>query len=261
MRKFLAYLVTALTALCCMVGPAYGASFDCQKARTVTEKIICEDATLDALDLRLAAAYVEAVDRADDQQGLFRSQKEWIHTRDRCADAACIKASYLSRMGELKQVKVAGYATYHDPTLGVSFDYLANRRVKKSCGADGGCSLALIGRNMGPSHYIVRFTLKSGDIDTVAQDAGFEHLDDGKWTTRDGPGVPMEPDSFNGRGWKGMRATIACGVWDPETGMHTGECLLAALSNGTRGVVVDTEGSLGTDAPSVHSVESFRFTR
>ncbi|MBN3760987.1 hypothetical protein [Burkholderia sp. Ac-20365] len=160
----------------------------------------------------------------------------------------------------MKQVKLAGYATYRDPVLEVSFDYLANRQVKKSCSADRVCSLALLGKNMGPSHYILRFTLKAGDLETAAEDAGFERQDDGRWMTKYGPGVPTEPDAFSGRGWKGIRATTACGVWDPETGMHTGECVQAAIRNGTRSAVVDSEGSLGLDEPSTRSVESFRFT-
>ncbi|MBY4723388.1 MULTISPECIES: hypothetical protein [Burkholderia] len=59
-----------------------------------------------------------------------------------------------------------------------------------------------------------------------------------------------------------MRATIT-GISDPETGFHAagGDCYWAVLSNGKRAVVANTQGIVGTDDATMHSVSSFRFER
>ena len=46
------------------------------------------------------------------------------------ADAACIATAYRDRTAALKQVKHAGWKTYRDPALGISFEYLGNRQIK-----------------------------------------------------------------------------------------------------------------------------------
>ena len=55
-------------------------SFDCKKARTKTEKIICNDETLAHLDKQMAQAYKKArasLDKAGKQR-LLKEQREWL---------------------------------------------------------------------------------------------------------------------------------------------------------------------------------------
>ena len=49
---------------------AHSASFDCQKAKSVNERLICEDAELSKLDDELAFAYKEALRKSSNPKEL-----------------------------------------------------------------------------------------------------------------------------------------------------------------------------------------------
>ena len=78
-----------------------GASFNCARASTAVEKMICADPSLSRLDERLAAQYAAAMEHAD--SGLLRSgQRAWLReTRPACDDAACLRLAYRQRIEEL----------------------------------------------------------------------------------------------------------------------------------------------------------------
>jgi uncharacterized protein len=79
-------------------------SFDCAKASTAQEKIICSDATLAKLDSDLADAYRKARDAAPDTAAVLASQRIWIkQSFSICADKACLITAYQSRLSELSQ--------------------------------------------------------------------------------------------------------------------------------------------------------------
>ena len=81
-------------------GSSLAAGFDCAKAATAVEKMVCADAELSAQDERLAAfhARVRAVDAS-----ATAVQRDWLaNTRDRCKDSACLKAAYASRIAALQ---------------------------------------------------------------------------------------------------------------------------------------------------------------
>ena len=254
--RFLVILVMLHT------GWAHAASFDCRSAKTKVEHLVCDHAELGHLDDQMGRNFETTLSEAADQSSLLQTQRAWINTLNRCTDVACLAQSYSDRLAALNNVKPAGWKTYSDPDLGVSFEYLGNREVKKPCPRrfDQRC-VALVGRNMGISDYIIAFEVANGTLEKVATDQGGFALDDGKWVAVGGPGVAEEVETFSGRGWKGMRITRACEVFDPESGPHTGGCFNAVISNGTRAVVVDTEGSIGDDADTARSVESIRFTK
>lgn len=83
--------------------PIFLQSFDCAKAQTRVEKLICNDAGLRELDEHLDRYYEAgraAVERA--ASCLQSDQAQWLKTiRNQCADASCLKAAYLDRLGEL----------------------------------------------------------------------------------------------------------------------------------------------------------------
>ncbi|ABB10936.1 lysozyme inhibitor LprI family protein [Burkholderia lata] len=244
---------------------AHADSIDCSRAKTRTDRLICSDKALVSADSALSSAYYDAVGIAADQQAVIQSQRTWLKQRDACGDAACVATAYRDRTAALKQVKHAGWKTYRDPVLGISFEYLANRQVKKPCPEIGGdrC-IAIVGRNMTYSNYFIAFEIVDGALETIAkQKAGFEQQDDGKWTTTFGPGIAQEVERFSGAGWRGMQATVICGISDPETGFHSsaGECYWAVLGNGKRAAVANTQGIVGTDDATMHSVSTFRFDR
>ena len=99
--------------LALLASPALAASFDCAKAGTPVEELICADPKLGALDERLAAAF-EAL--GDEQTGNDRGrraprsddQRRWLReVRDRCGDAACLRKAYADRIAVL--------ARWHEP--------------------------------------------------------------------------------------------------------------------------------------------------
>lgn len=110
-------MVRVFTLLCLLIGvPAHaqdGPSFDCAKAGSSAEKLVCEDAGLAQLDRVVAGRYAAALAvirglDAGAQQAeadLRAYQRGWVKGRDDCWKAddlrACVELSYLRREGEL----------------------------------------------------------------------------------------------------------------------------------------------------------------
>lgn len=88
-------------------------SFDCAKAGSDAEDLICEYAALAALDVRLAERYQQTLDAiaaldAGSYEALKTTratQRGWIKGRDDCWKAedlrACVEAAYLTREADL----------------------------------------------------------------------------------------------------------------------------------------------------------------
>ena len=84
---------------------ALAASFDCNKAASATEKLICGDAETSALDDKLQQAYKAALAAASettDKKALAKEQRNWIaYTRGICQDTACLQQVYTARIAVL----------------------------------------------------------------------------------------------------------------------------------------------------------------
>lgn len=92
--------VLLLLALALPLG-ASGASFDCARAGTATERLICADERVSDLDNDLADAYTRAL-RGPDGDGVRKAQQEWIaHARAACKDAACLRQAYVDRIAAI----------------------------------------------------------------------------------------------------------------------------------------------------------------
>lgn len=94
----------------CLALSAQAASFDCGKASTHIEKLICSDPDLSKLDEKLGEDYQGALGKADEEQKqlLLTEQRHWLkHTRNVCQDITCLKLAYWSRQAELE--------TYFEP--------------------------------------------------------------------------------------------------------------------------------------------------
>ena len=81
--------------------PVQAASFDCAKAGTKIEKLICGDAELSKLDEELNAAYKAAVQDKTKAKAVKQAQKQWMKERNGCEDAACVKGAYEARLSLL----------------------------------------------------------------------------------------------------------------------------------------------------------------
>ncbi len=77
-------------------------SFDCAKASTSAEHLICSDQTLATLDAQLANAYAHARTQTDDRKRLQDTQNAWRRNeRDICSDTACMITAYQERIASL----------------------------------------------------------------------------------------------------------------------------------------------------------------
>jgi len=110
-------MVRSLTIVGFLIAtPALGQelpSFDCSKAESSTEELICKDPQLAALDRRVAERYAAALEvvRGLDtgaeaaEDNLRAYQRGWVKGRDECWKADdlrdCVESSYLRREGEL----------------------------------------------------------------------------------------------------------------------------------------------------------------
>lgn len=83
--------------------PSVLQSFDCAKAQTRVEKLICSDVGLRELDEHLGRYYQAGRAAVEGGASCLQSdQAQWLKTiRNQCADASCLKAAYLDRLGEL----------------------------------------------------------------------------------------------------------------------------------------------------------------
>jgi len=98
----------------------HAANFDCGKATSKVEKIICSDGELSKLDESLNKAYLEALQRPDIKDRTIESQRRWLkNERNVCQNAECIKKAYKARIKELEFLSsyVTVYSWNGDPVV------------------------------------------------------------------------------------------------------------------------------------------------
>lgn len=82
-------------------GSATSPSFDCSKARSVAEQLICTDHTLATLDMEFAVLYKKVKDRAaNPAEFRARAIQEW-KLREKCQTRSCLIEWYAGRTSEL----------------------------------------------------------------------------------------------------------------------------------------------------------------
>lgn len=99
------WFIAVLPACFMLPLPAHAASFDCAKAATKVEHIICDNPKLSVLDDKLGKTYQDVMGKANDEQKqrLTTEQKHWLkYTRNVCAKEPCFKHAYWSRLAELE---------------------------------------------------------------------------------------------------------------------------------------------------------------
>lgn len=102
MSKAGSLLLSLFAAGVTAAGNAAAASFDCAKAQSRVEKAICADAELSALDEHMGRYYAAArTTLREAADCLPADQRQWLRVRNGCADAACLKKTYLERLAEL----------------------------------------------------------------------------------------------------------------------------------------------------------------
>jgi len=83
-------------------------SFDCSRARSRSEIIICSDAELARLDVELSMLYRQALSLASDKAAFKKTNvDEWKRREATCFDRDCLRAWYVNRREQLRGV-IAG---------------------------------------------------------------------------------------------------------------------------------------------------------
>ncbi|MDR0666943.1 MAG: lysozyme inhibitor LprI family protein [Campylobacteraceae bacterium] len=102
-RKWYRSFAGSLTLLL-LSASLFSASFDCKKATTDVEKLICSNEELSQLDDELNKSYKELLSKVNenDKKTITQEQREWIKKRNRCKDANCIKDQYEQQLSSLK---------------------------------------------------------------------------------------------------------------------------------------------------------------
>jgi uncharacterized protein len=95
MKKILLIAVITVTSL-------FSASFDCKKAQTEVEKLICSNETLSQLDDELNVAYKNALDETNNIDVFRQKQRKWLINRNQCKNTNCIKYQYEQQLAYLR---------------------------------------------------------------------------------------------------------------------------------------------------------------
>lgn len=81
-------------------------SFDCRRARSSSERMVCASDRLAALDREMAALYEEMLDRGGrrTREELRASRDRFLGFRDGCPNEACVAQAYRDRMDEIRDI-------------------------------------------------------------------------------------------------------------------------------------------------------------
>jgi len=98
--------------LSCLVllATAQAASFDCAKAGTKSEKLICGNAELSKLDENLNNAYLQSLEQSNVKQQAVKNQREWLKdVRNACQVVDCLKDAYEARIKKLALISSSAH--------------------------------------------------------------------------------------------------------------------------------------------------------
>src|SRR5262245_28989517 len=100
-RLSLAFLLGAALSYSVLMTFAQAATFDCKRASSFAEKVICSDSRLASMDDQLGRLYKNALSASSDSEGLKAEQKAWLSLRNQCKDSDCIMKAYTDRISAL----------------------------------------------------------------------------------------------------------------------------------------------------------------
>jgi uncharacterized protein len=109
MKTKISLMIVMLIGFVVLVSNVQAASFDCRKAETKIEKLICDDIELSKLDEELNTAYRSALQDSVPAAPTKIAQKQWIMERNTCGDAICLRNAYKKRISKL--ISITGRST------------------------------------------------------------------------------------------------------------------------------------------------------
>ncbi len=91
---------------------ASAASFDCEKARSNVEKLICTDPALSKMNEDLNSIYQHVLSEATDKSVIVQLQREWLKREVHiCTQSSCLKNAFSSRIDFLQRIAPKGATT------------------------------------------------------------------------------------------------------------------------------------------------------
>ena len=82
---------------------SFAPSFDCNKASTGPERLICSNKVLAEADVKMAQAYKSTFNGSADKSTLKQNQRNWmLQIRDACSNADCMIDAYNTRLTQLR---------------------------------------------------------------------------------------------------------------------------------------------------------------
>ncbi|MFT4503168.1 DUF4236 domain-containing protein [Caballeronia sp. 15711] len=89
--------------------PTFPTSFDCSKAHSDAEHLICGDAALAAADVELAAVYAKAKAAVSDETAFrARTRAQWNYREQTCHDRECLTRWYTDQNTALNEIATTG---------------------------------------------------------------------------------------------------------------------------------------------------------
>lgn len=98
--------IAALLLTLSITAFADGPAFNCTKASSKVEKMICADPTLSSADSVNADMYKEALQTTDTQNRVKQEQRQWLKSRNACQTADCIAKAYDTRYNQLQHERL-----------------------------------------------------------------------------------------------------------------------------------------------------------
>ncbi|WP_176316822.1 lysozyme inhibitor LprI family protein [Burkholderia vietnamiensis] len=80
---------------------ADGPAFNCAKASSKVEKMICGDSALSGADAVNADLYTEVLRTSDNPNQVKQEQRRWLKVRNACQSLACLANAYNDRYNAL----------------------------------------------------------------------------------------------------------------------------------------------------------------
>ena len=109
MKNNFLFMLIAIGLLSGCSNESDAASFDCDKAQTEVEKLICKNHELSELDEDLSVSYSTAYKSYKKPNKLKIEQRQWLELRNRCQDADCLIKVYAERLTALNNIGKKDY--------------------------------------------------------------------------------------------------------------------------------------------------------
>lgn len=138
---------------------AVAASFDCTKAATRDEKLICADPALSKLDDDLGRRYSGRLREVSDPAELRSTQIAWLEQRRTCVDIPCIEAAYRGRLAALTNLRTQSFPEREARSVCVTESGRKWQAEKHSCTVGTVTRLGVVGKL---AMHAVSYCLLSG---------------------------------------------------------------------------------------------------